>query len=299
MTRHRRHLPRPDRALRGRAQSMQDWLQRRADTPIGRLAFQWFRAYFAASRNSGCAVSLYCSLSVLPAALVALAVAHPSESSANIFAERLITHMRLSDTTASLVEGTFGSTSANALAASLSVAVSFLIWGIGIGQIYQDVYARAWGIKVGSLADQGLFAGFFFLLAGVVALIVYSGVVFSDTTWYILLPVWIVVSTGWWLLVPSLLLHRSVGVRRLLPGALVASVVVGGTIATAPLWLSPTLNANAKAFGAFGVVLTLVAYLFILITISLVCGVFSPVWAAWRESERDRRTSVAAPAVTS
>jgi hypothetical protein len=67
-----------------------------------------------------------------------------------------------------------------------------------------------------------------------------------------------------------------------------ASVVVGGTIGFSPLFLDAPLNANGKAFGSFGVVLTIVGYAFVLLTISLVCIVFSPVWARWRESESGR-----------
>jgi uncharacterized BrkB/YihY/UPF0761 family membrane protein len=51
------------------------------------------------------------------------------------------------------------------------------------------------------------------------------------------------------------------------------------------------LNANGKTYGSFGVVITFIGYVFIMITMSLVCGVFSPVWANWRESERERRDS--------
>ena len=146
---------------------MQDWLRGRADTRLGRLALQWFRAYFAASRNSGCAVTVYSTLSVLPAALVAVALFHSSGSDTNAFVADLISHLKLTGSTASLVQDTFGSASANKLAASITVVVSALLWGIGIGQIYQDVYARAWGmIKVGSAADQALFVIFFFVFTG-------------------------------------------------------------------------------------------------------------------------------------
>src|SRR5689334_24942235 len=122
-----------DAGLRpGRARRIQDWLRGRADTSIGRLALQWFRAYFAASRNSGCAVTVYSSLSVLPAALAFIAAAHPFQSDANVFAEHLVTHLKLTGSTATLVKNTFGSTSSNALAASVAVIVSFLLCGIGI-----------------------------------------------------------------------------------------------------------------------------------------------------------------------
>ena len=276
-------------SLVGRAKSVQDWLRGRADTALGRLALQWFRGYFAASRNSGCAATVYTSLSILPAALVAVAYFHPLQGDSNVFAQRLVTHMKLTGSTATLVEGTFGSTSANALAASITVVISFLIWGIGIGQIYQEVYARAWKIKVGSLADQGLFALFFFLVSGAIAALVVSAARLHDAGLLALVPAWLVASTAFWLLVPSMLLHRKVALRSLLPGALVASIVIGGAIATSPLFLAAPLNANGKAFGSFGIVLTTIGYVFVIVTMSMVCAVFSPVWINWRQSEMHRR----------
>ena len=273
----------------GRVKRIQDWFARRADTAIGRLALQWFRDYFGASRNSGCAATIYSSLSVLPAALVAVAYFHPAQDNSNTFAERLVTHMKLTGTTATLVQGTFGTASANALAATITVVVTFLIWGIGIGQIYQDVYARAWGISIGSLADQGLFAAFFFLVTGAISLAVVAAARLRGAGLIVLLPAWLIVSTLFWLVVPSMLLHRKIGLRALLPGALLASIVIGGTIATAPLFVAAPLNANGKAFGSFGVVLTTIGYLFVLVTMSLVCAVFSPVWSKWRQAERRRR----------
>ena len=106
--------PQPDQlktATGGRVKAVQDWLSGRADTRVGRLALQWFRAYFEASHNSGCAVTVYSTLSVLPAALVAVALFHSSGSDTNAFAERLITHLKLNGATASLVQDTFGSAS--------------------------------------------------------------------------------------------------------------------------------------------------------------------------------------------
>ena len=272
-----------------RIKRVQGWLSRRADTSLGRLALQWFRGYFAASRNSGCAVTVYSSLSVLPAVLVAIAYFHPSQSDTNVFAERLITHLKLEGATASLVHDTFGSASANALAASIAVAIGFLLWGIGIGQIYQDVYARAWRVKVGSAADQWLFAIFFFVLSGAIALAVVSAAGLRDRGWLVLVPVWLIGSTVFWLWVPRFLLHRKIGFRALLPGALLASIVIGGTTATAPLFVAAPMNQNAKSFGSFGVALTIVGYVFVVLTMSLVCAVFSPVWADWRQTEKQRR----------
>jgi len=46
-------------------------------------------------------------------------------------------------------------------------------------------------------------------------------------------------------------------------------------------------TANGKALGSFGVVLTMIGYVFIMITMSLVCAVFFPVWANWRTTENE------------
>ena len=49
------------------------------------------------------------------------------------------------------------------------------------------------------------------------------------------------------------------------------------------------MNQNATAFGAFGTVIALFAYILIGTTLSLVCAVFAPVRAEWREGEKDRK----------
>jgi hypothetical protein len=277
---------------------MLGWLRERSDRPLSRLALQWFRAYFAASRNSGCAISIYSSLSVLPAALVFVAAVYAVGSDVNVFAQHLVDHLNLTGSTAKLVEDTFGSASSNALAATLTMIVTFLLWGIGIGQLYQDVYARAWGVKVGSAADQGLYAVFFFVFAGALALVLVGQAELGDTgRWAVLVPAWIIGSLVFWLGVPYLLLHRKVRLLALLPGALLATLVLGGTAATSPLFLPATFTANGKAFGSFGVVITVIGYFFVMITLSLVCAVFSPVWFEWRESEKRGRDSSPGAAV--
>ena len=125
---------------------------------------------------------------------------------------------------------------------------------------------------------------FFFLVTGAIAVAVVAAAKFHGAGYLVLVPAWLVASIAFWLLVPSLLLHRSIGLRALLPGALLASVVLGGAAAISPLFLAAPLNQNGKALGSFGVVLTTIGYVFILITLSLVCAVFSPVWMHWRPS---------------
>ena len=267
----------------------QGWLQKRADSSLGRLVVIWFRRYFEASRNSGAAATTYITLSVLPTALVIIAIFNLAKGDENAFADRLISHMNLDGSTASLVHELFGTTANNLAAASVTVVIGFLIWGLSIGQQYQDLYARAWRIRAGTPTDQVRFTIWFCAFAGAIALMTVSASRLQTDGWLALIPAWIAGSMVFWLWTPRFLLHRAISLRSLLPGALLATFVLGGTIATSPLWIGPTLDQNGKAFGAFGVVIALVAYILIAVTISMVCAVFGPVWAEWRQGENDRK----------
>jgi membrane protein len=278
---------------RGRSKSrlsgLRGWLSRRGESSLARLALLWFRRYFEASRNSGAAASAYITLSVLPCALIIIGLFNLNSEDESAFADRLIRHMRLDGETARIVSDLFGTTSSNLLAASIAAAIGFLIWGLSVGQLYQDLYARAWGVEVSAATNQLLFVIFFFVFSGVLAALFGSASELRSAGWAVAIVVWIVGSLIFWLFTPRFLLHRKVPIRSLLPGAALATFVVGGTLATSPAWIGPGLNENASAFGAFGVFLGLFAYILITITISLVCAVFAPVWAEWRQDEKLRK----------
>jgi uncharacterized BrkB/YihY/UPF0761 family membrane protein len=265
------------------------WLRGRTDTSIGRLVLLWFGRYFEASRNSGAAAAAYITLSVLPAALVIIGIFNLARGNESAFADRVVSHMKLDGATADIVRDLFGTTADNVSTASVAVVIGFLIWGISIGQLYQDVYARAWRIHVGSAADQLRYTIWFFLLSGILAVMFGSAGELRASGWLVALPLWIGGSIVFWLWTPRYLLHSEVSLRSLLPGALLATFVLSGTIATSPLWIGPTLNQNAKAFGAFGAVIALFAYILIGTTLSMVCAVFAPVWAEWRLGEQTRK----------
>lgn len=282
------------RAGGGRIAAVQGWLRRRADTSVGRLSLRWFQRYFEASRNSGSAATIYSALSVFPTAMAAIAYFHWSGGDTNAFAQHLIDHMRLTGQTADLVHELFGTAASNALAATLSAVIGFLFWGIGIAPIVQNVYARAWRVEVGSAADQWMFAVWFFVMSGLLALVVVGAERLRSAGLIFLVLAWVVGSTAFWLWTPRFLLRGRIGLRPLLPGALLATGVLGGASATSPLWIAPTLNAQGRAFGSFGIALAILAYAFIMITMSLVCAVFSPVWIEWRQAERELREADAA-----
>lgn len=276
-----------------RVGSIRDWLARQTDSWVGRLSFLWFKRYMQASKNSGASTSAYFVLSVIPTALVAIAYFGQSGGNTNALAERLITHMHLSGSTADIVRQTFGTTANNAVAATVAVVISFLFWGIGIGQLYRDVYMRAWRVETAQARDQALFTVWYFVTCGWLGLMFVATTETASSNRALFIPVWFAASILFWLWTPRFLLHRKVPTKKLLPGALLGAVALGGTVGTSPLWMGPTLNQNAQAFGPFGVVLAMIAFVLIAITISMACAVFAPVWEEFRQAEQDRKAAKA------
>jgi uncharacterized BrkB/YihY/UPF0761 family membrane protein len=268
---------------------IRDWLGRQTDSSIGRLSFLWFKRYMQASKNSGASTTAYFMLSVLPTALVAVALFGQAGGDANALAERLITRMHLTGDVAEIVRQTFGTTADNTLAATVAVVISFLFWGIGIGQLYRDVYTRSWRVETARASDQVLFTIWYFVTCGLLGAMFLATTETASSNRALFIPLWLAVSVVYWLWTPRFLLHKKVPTSRLLPGALLGAFVLGGTVGTAPLWMGPTLNQNAQAFGPFGVVLALLAFVLIAITISMVCAVFGPVWEEFRQLEKERK----------
>jgi membrane protein len=274
---------------------IRDWLAKQTDSWVGRLSFLWFKRYMQASKNSGAATTSYFMLSVIPTALVAIAFFDQSGGDTNALAERLISRMHLTGSTADIVRQTFGTTANNALAATLAVVISFLFWGIGIGQLYRDVYNRAWRVETAQASDQALFTVWYFVTCGLLGFMFVATTETASSDRALFIPLWFAVSIAYWLWTPRFLLHGKVPTRRLLPGALLGSFVLGGTIGTAPLWMGPTLNQNAEAFGSFGVVIAILAFILIAITLSMVCAVFGPVWEEFQQAEKERKEAQTTP----
>jgi membrane protein len=164
--------------------------------------------------------------------------------------------------------------------------IGFLSWGLGLGQLYQDVYARAWRLEVRTISDQARFTIWFFVATGLLGLyFVFVGRL-RAVGWVAVIPLWIAVSIGFWLWTPDLLLHRQLSYRQLLPGALLAAILGGAATGLSRFFIGASLNQDASHFGSAGVMIELIAWGFTLATLSLVCAVFSPVWAEWREHLR-------------
>jgi uncharacterized BrkB/YihY/UPF0761 family membrane protein len=277
-------MSRRERWIGTRVGRIRGWLAKQTDTRLGRLSFLMFRRYMEASKSSGAATTVYFMLSIFPTALAAIAAFGQAGGDVNALANRMITRMHLTGVTADIVSQTFGTTANNSLAATFVVIIGFYFWGMGIGQIYRDLYERAWHVQTAQANDQVLFIIWYFVCCGLLAVIFFV-TTFASNHRVLFIPIWLLATFAFWLWTPRFLLHKKVAMRRLLPGAVVGAVVLGGMVGTAPLWMGPTLNQNALAFGPFGVVLALLGYVLTVVTTSMACAVFSPVWEEFRSQE--------------
>ena len=151
----------------------------------------------------------------------------------------------------------------------------------------------SWRVETAQASDQVLFTIWYFATCGFLGALVVITSETASSSRALFIPLWFVGSTLYWLWTPWFLLHRKLPIRRLLPGAFLGAFVIGGTIGTAPLWMGPTLNRNAEAFGSFGVVITMLAIVLITVTISMVCAVFAPVWEEFGQAENEREAAQA------
>ena len=166
--------------------------------------------------------------------------------------------------------------------------IGFLVGGLSIGQLYQGLYARAWGVQVGfgrrpaSLHDLVLR-----LSAALLALMTVSASELRADGW-LDGPPRVDRRLDDLLALDAALPAPSYDLDSFTPARSAARNLRRRGARSAPRrsGSGPGLNQDAKAFGSFGVVIALFAYILIVVTISMVCGVFAPVWAEWRHSER-------------
>src|SRR5450631_2076193 len=176
----------------------------------------------------------------------------------------------------------FGTVASNAAAASLIGLLTFLIFGLPVGQVVQDGYARAWRVDAGSLSDQWRFAVWFVVSTGLMGLRVSEEALVSSLGLELLLPVWLGVLVGFWLWTPWFLLHGQIALRRLLPGAVLLAVAYTVAMAASEFLVGRWVNENGRLFGSFGVAVALLTWGQVLGGIWLSCTIFPPVYAEWR-----------------
>jgi uncharacterized BrkB/YihY/UPF0761 family membrane protein len=258
-------------------------LERHSSGRLGSLALGWLRRYAESSEYSAAALVLGTFLSMVPALLAVYALAGLSAGSGNGIAQHLVYRLDIHQPAIALVVSAFGSEASNAAAASVVGLLGFLVFGLGLGKIVQDVYARAWRIRAGSPADRWRFAMWFIVSTALLGLQVTEESAVSSLGWVLVSPIGFAVLVAFWLWTPWFLLHGQIKLARLLPGALLVAAAYMGAATVSEFLVGYWVTDNVRLFGSFGIVLALLAWGQVLAGIWFACGIFSPVYEEWRD----------------
>ena len=247
-------------AVSDRAQS---WIDEQNPTSRKGVAIDAWRRYRAVDGPLQSALlSLYMLVAVFPALLV---IEEYFDSHPAALANRLVDHYGLNAETAVLLRSVLADTRVHELGSALIAIAGALFFGLGFGRVLQLVHMRAWRVSVPSRAtDQGLYAAVLLALYGLIVLLLFQLSELKGA------PSWAgkVLALGWAALlvlfftwVPSLLLHRQVSRRDLLPGAVLTAVGLVVITIVSRYVIEPWVNLYAKDYGGLGVVLAIYFWL--------------------------------------
>jgi membrane protein len=236
-------------------------------------------------------LSLYVLVAIIPAllAMEAYLDSHPAA-----LANHLARHYKLSAQTAELIRSVLAQDRVHELGAALLAVASALFFGLGFGRVLQLVHARAWQLE---LPKKGIDQAFYALvLVGFYGLILLLLVQLTELKGS---PSWVgpTLALGWvgllvlfFVWAPSLLTHKEISRRDLLPGAVLTAVGLVVLMFLSSLVMEYWINLYAKDYGGFGVVLAI--YFWIAFSSALI------VWAAALSPPLSERRSLRESATT-
>ena len=237
----------------------QTWIDELDPTSRKGVAIDAWRRYKAVDGPLQSALlSLYMLVAVLPALLV---IEEYFDSHPAALANRLVHHYGLSAATATLLRSVLADNRVHELGSALFAIAGALFFGLGFGRVLQLVHMRAWRVSVPSRAtDHGLYAAVLLALYGLIVLLLFELNELSGS------PSWAsrVLTLGWAALLvlfftwaPSLLLHRQISQRDLLPGAVLTAVGLVVLTIVSRFVMERWVNLYARDYGGLGVVLAI------------------------------------------
>jgi membrane protein len=237
----------------------QTWIDEQDPTSRKGVAIEAWRRYRAVEGPLQSALlSLYMLVAVLPALLVIEEYfdGHPAA-----LANRLVHHYGFNAETASLLRSVLADSRVHELGSALFAIAGALFFGLGFGRVLQLVHMRAWKVSVPTRAtDQGVYAAVLLALYGLIVLLLFQlNELKGSTPWAgrVLALGWLAVLVLFFAWAPSLLLHRQVSQRDLLPGAVLTAVGLVVLTFVSGLVMEPWVNLYARDYGGLGVVLAI------------------------------------------
>jgi membrane protein len=272
-------------AVSGRAQTWIDELDPASRKGVAVEAWRRYRAVDGPLQSA--LLSLYMLVAVLPALLV---IEEYFDSHPAALANRLVHHYGLNAQTADLLRTVLADTRVHELGSALFAIAGALFFGLGFGRVLQLVHMRAWRVSVPSRAtDQGLYAAVILALYGLIVLLLFQlNELKGSATWvgWMLALGWAALLALFFTWAPSLLLHRQVGQRELLPGGVLTAVGLIGLTVVSRFVVEPWVNLYARDYGGLGVVLAIYFWIAFYSFVIVAAASLAPALALRRTAAR-------------
>jgi len=180
------------------------------------------------------------------------------------FGSVVVHAFHLTGKTAQTVENTF-TTASSGKSTALSISiVSLLITGLDISATVQLAYARAFGVTPLSGLQKYLRGAtwLLMLLAATGGSLALRYLIVGRPAWalIIVIPIYLLIQFGFYIVTPRLLLDLPFAWRDLAPGAVISTGAAVLVTAVSSFQLHRWFSAYGKAYGSFGIGLGIIAY---------------------------------------
>lgn len=266
----------------------QRWAEAQDPSTRRGVGTHWVRRYRQADGQLyAVLLAAYFFLTVLPVTVVQASYV---SGNPDAFAARISRRLELTGPPAHFLNSVLVGAGKDQLVAVIVAIANIAIFGLGFGRVLQLAHARIWGIELQTrITDQGRYLSVLLALMWLtcVAMLQVRYVERTPTVaaWAID-AAWLAALTAYFVWAPRLLLHRRVGVRDLLPGAV---ITVAGLVALRLLSgfvLRRWVVSYSDTYGGLGIVMAILFWFIAAATVMVFAAALSPAVAARRAAVR-------------
>jgi membrane protein len=272
----------------GLAERGQRWAEAQDPATRKGVGTHWVRRYRQADGQLyAVLLAAYFFLTVLPVAVVQATYVSGNPEA---FAHRIAGRLELTGPPARFLNSVLVGAGADRLLAVIVAVANIAVFGLGFGRVLQLAHARIWGLELThTIADQGRYLAVLLALMWLTCVAVlqlqYVRGMPAPAAWAIDAG-WLAVLTVYFVWAPRLLLRRRVGVRDVLPGAVITVAGLAALHVGATFVLRRWLVSYSDTYGGLGIVMALLFWLIAAATVMVFAAALSPAVAARRAAVR-------------